>query len=152
MNLSTVHRKVKGKGKGKQAGSKPPRKLGPADATVYTREDGPTAQLRGDSEVAGKWKNCKNSLGQKYQEKNGMIQKTLHQWWKKKIAKPTSKIDDHVRQSFGNTIQRPITGPMWEPKDRGKLLLTGKVMVANRRQSHNFGMAVARTMVKVVAV
>ena len=41
---------------------------------------------------------------------------------------------------------RPITGPMWEPKDRGKLLLTGKVMVTHGRQSKDFGMAVARTM------
>ena len=63
MNLSTAHRKVTGKEKGKQAGSKPPRKLGPADATVYTREDGPTAQLCGDSEVVCKWINGKNSLG-----------------------------------------------------------------------------------------
>ena len=42
MRLLIAHRKRKGKVKGKQAGSRPPRKLGPADATVYTREDGPT--------------------------------------------------------------------------------------------------------------
>ena len=54
---------------GSECSPSPPRKLGPADATVYTREDGPTVQLCGDSEVVGKWINGKNSLGQKYQEK-----------------------------------------------------------------------------------
>ena len=68
-NLSTAHRKVKEKGRVKQAGSKPPRKLGPADASVFTREDGPTVQLCGHSEVVGKCINGKNSLRQKYQEK-----------------------------------------------------------------------------------
>ena len=34
MNLSTVHRKEKGRVRGKQAGLKPPGKSGPADATV----------------------------------------------------------------------------------------------------------------------
>ena len=69
MNLSTAHRKVKGKGKGKQTGSKPSRELGPADATFCTREDGLTVQLCGDCEVVGKWINGKNSLGKKDQEK-----------------------------------------------------------------------------------
>ena len=96
MKLSTAHRKVKREKT--YAGSKPPRELGPADATVYTREDGPTVQLCGDSEVVGKWMNGKNSLGRKYQE-NEMIQKTLHQWWKK-IANPVSSIDDYVKHIF----------------------------------------------------
>ena len=39
------------------------------NATVYTREAGPTVQLCGDSEVVSKWINGKNSGGQKYQEK-----------------------------------------------------------------------------------
>ena len=38
---------------------------------------------------------------------------------------------------------------MWEPKDRGKLSLTEKVMLTHARQSKDFGMAVARTMGKV---
>ena len=47
--------KQKIKGTEKHAGSKPPRKSGPADAAVYTREDGPAVHLCGDSEVVGKW-------------------------------------------------------------------------------------------------
>ena len=50
-----------------------------------------------DSEVVGKWINCKNSFGQKYQEKIGLIQKTLHQGWKKKIANLISKTDGYVK-------------------------------------------------------
>ena len=64
MKLSAAHMKMKGKGKGKQEGSEPPRKLGTTDATVYTREDGPTVQLCGGSDVVGKCINGKNSLGQ----------------------------------------------------------------------------------------
>ena len=75
-----------------------------------------------------------------------MIQKTLQQWWKKKIANLVSEIDDYVSTSFGNTSRRPITGPMWGPKDRGKLLLTGKVMLTLGRQPKDFGMAATRTM------
>ena len=54
LNLFTAHWKLKGKGEGKQAGSKTPRKQLPADATVYTREEGLTVQLCGDNEVVGK--------------------------------------------------------------------------------------------------
>ena len=69
---------------------------------------------------------------QKYQEQIGTIQKTLHHWWKKKIANLFSEIDDYVKHIFREQNQiRRITGPMWEPKDRGKLLVTGKVMLTH---------------------
>ena len=45
-------------------------------------------------------KDGKNSLGQKYQEQIGMIQKTLHQWWKKKIANFISNICEYVKHIF----------------------------------------------------
>ena len=101
MKPSIAHRKVKGKEKGKQAGSKPPRKLVPADATVYTREDGPTVQLCGGSEVGG-WQVDKRQelFGTEVSRKIGLIQKTLHHWWKKEIANPLSKIDDYVKHIF----------------------------------------------------
>ena len=38
----------------------------PADTIVYTREEGPTVQLCGDSEVAGKWISGQYSLGQMF--------------------------------------------------------------------------------------
>ena len=119
LNLSTAHRKVKGQGEGEQAGSKPPMKLGPADATIYTREDGFTVQLCGDSEVVGKWINGKNFLGQTYQENLDDSEPMVE----KKMANPISKTDDYGNHIFGNTIQRPIIGPMWEPKDRGPRIL-----------------------------
>ena len=41
----------------KKVEDKAPRVLGPGDRTIHFREEGPTGQLRGDSEVAGKWIN-----------------------------------------------------------------------------------------------
>ena len=38
--LSTVHRRWKGEGKGKKVNRKTPRDLGPADTTMHTREEG----------------------------------------------------------------------------------------------------------------
>ena len=43
----------------------------------------------------------------------GPIQKTLHSWWKRKIANPSSTIDDYVMHFFGNTIKKQIAGPTW---------------------------------------
>ena len=56
MTIST-RRATKKRGRKTQAGLKTPRKLRPAAATIYTREDGPIVQLCGDSEVVGKWIN-----------------------------------------------------------------------------------------------
>ena len=50
--------------------------LGPADTIICTCEEGPTAQLCGDSEVAGKWINCQYSLRLKYKGKICQIRKT----------------------------------------------------------------------------
>ena len=61
---STVHRKEKEKGK--KVDDKAARALGPADTIIHTREDGPTVQLCGDSEVAGKLINGQYSLGLKH--------------------------------------------------------------------------------------
>ena len=67
MKLSAVHRKVKGKGKGKQAGSRPPRKLGPADATFLHKE---RRIPRCNCVATVRW-----LAKQKYQETIGLIQK-----------------------------------------------------------------------------
>ena len=40
------------------------------------------------------------ALGQKYRGKIGHIQKTLHSWWKRKIAFLVSQIDDYVKHIF----------------------------------------------------
>ena len=39
-------------------------------------------------------------FGKEGSGKIAMIQKTLHQWWKKKIANPISKTDDKVKHIF----------------------------------------------------
>ena len=39
----------------KKVDDKAPRVLGPADTIIHTREEGPTVQPCGDSEVAGRW-------------------------------------------------------------------------------------------------
>ena len=77
-----------------------PRLLGPADVSNRTREEGATVQLCGDSDVAGKWISGFCALGQKYRQKIVFIQKTLHSWWKRKVAIPISHSDDYVKHIF----------------------------------------------------
>ena len=64
VKLSTVHWKNRGDWKGKNVNEKSPSDLGPVDATIHTREDGPTVQLSGDSKVDCKWINGQYSVGQ----------------------------------------------------------------------------------------
>ena len=55
---------------------------GPGDNTVHTREDRPTVQLCGDSNVACKWINGEFAQGTKYKDTDGKIQRILNSWWK----------------------------------------------------------------------
>ena len=64
VNHSTAHKTRTGKKK--NVDDKAPRILGPAVKTIHTREEGPTAQQCGDSEVAGKWIHGNYSWRQKY--------------------------------------------------------------------------------------
>ena len=50
---------------------KTPGDLGPVDDTVHTREDRPTVQLCGDSNVACKWINEEFAQGTKYKNTLG---------------------------------------------------------------------------------
>ena len=36
----------------------------------------------------------------KYKDKIGQIQKTLHSWWKRKIAYPVGEFDDYMKHIF----------------------------------------------------
>ena len=85
----TVHRpqKKKSKGIGNKVEEKTPRDLGPADPTIHTRADGAPVHTCGDSNVTCKWINGEYSLGKKHRGRIGQEQKTLHSWWKEKIAK-----------------------------------------------------------------
>ena len=38
--------------------------------------------------------------GAKYKEEIGQVHKTLHSWWKEKVAKPISKIDGLVKRVY----------------------------------------------------
>ena len=76
----------------------------------------------------------------------------MHQWWKKEIAKPVSKIDDNVKHVFRGHNQEPEHWANVGAKDKGKLLLTGKVMPPHGWQSKDFWIAVARTLGKLGAV
>ena len=75
VKLSTVHKK---RVKGKKVDDEAPRVLGPADTIIHTREEGPTVQPCGDSEVAGKWINGQHSPGLKCRGNIGQIQNTLY--------------------------------------------------------------------------
>ena len=100
VKLSTVHRKRKSTEIGKKGKEKIPRYLGPADTTIHTREDG---QQYNHVEtvmwhVNGPMVNI--LWEQKYRGRIGQVEKTLHSWWKEKIASPISKIDDVVKHIF----------------------------------------------------
>ena len=92
MHRTRIWMKKKGKLEGKEIGS--------LDKSIHTREEGPTVHLCGDSIVAEKWINCDSALGQKCRGNIGHIQKTLHSWWKRKIAFTISHIDDYVNHIF----------------------------------------------------
>ena len=62
MKLFVDHRKNKGQEHVKKIKDKTPRILGPADVTIHARDDGPTEQLCGDSDVACEWINGEYSL------------------------------------------------------------------------------------------
>ena len=36
-------------------------------------------------------------MGQEHKDKIGRIQKTLHSWWRRKVAYPVRPIDDYVK-------------------------------------------------------
>ena len=40
------------------------------------------------------------SLGTKHTEKIGQVQKTLHSWWRRKVAKPISNVDSFVKHVY----------------------------------------------------
>ena len=121
--LSIVHSKEKGKEMAKKVDKKTPRDLELADTTIYTREEGPTVQRCGDSEVVGKWINGWYSLGKKHQGQMNQIQDR-------------------------NTIRKLITGQTWEPQDKDKLLLAKAVIQRHGWLSRASWMAVTRTEVK----
>ena len=77
VRLSTVHRKEKGEGQEHTVNEKTPRDLGPADTTIHAREEGPTVQECGDSDVTCKWINGMYSFGQTYRGRIGQIQKNI---------------------------------------------------------------------------
>ena len=85
---------------GKRVKDKTPRDLGPADTTVHTRVDVLTVKMCGSSDVACKLFTGECSLGQMYRGRIGQDQKTLHSWWKEKVAKPTSDIDGFVKHVY----------------------------------------------------
>ena len=90
MKLPTEHRKIEKKDGDKKFKKKTPRDLGPADKTIHTRENGPTVQLCGDSNVACKWINGEFAQGTKYKDSIGKIPRILHSSWKRGAATPIS--------------------------------------------------------------
>ena len=56
----------------------------------------------------------------------GLIQKTIHQWWKKKIANPVSKIDDVVKHIFREHNQEVDHWPNVGAKGQRKVVIDRK--------------------------
>ena len=97
MKLSTEQRKTENNDKEKRFKKNTPRDLGPEDITVLMRDEGPTEQLCGDRIVACKWINGEFAQGTTYKETIGKIQRTLHSWWKRRVAAPNPDIDNFVK-------------------------------------------------------
>ena len=106
MKLSTEHRKGKSKDVDKKIKDKTPTDFGPEDITVHTRSEGPTVQLGMQMD---QWRIF---FGDEAQGKIGQVQKTLHSWWKRKVAKPIRETT-----SRENTIRKQTTGLSLARKD-----------------------------------
>ena len=78
IKLSTEHRREKGEVKERKLMRRHRGVWDPRDTTIHTREEGPTVQLREDSEVASKWISGQYSQGQKYRGRIGQVQKTMY--------------------------------------------------------------------------
>ena len=103
---------------------KEPRKLGPPDSSIYTRTEGTTVQLCGNSNVAEKRINDHGAVGQQFQAKNGRIQDAPQSWWKKKNACLVAQMDVFVTHICKEHNQEEITWQIWGPMGRGKSPLT----------------------------
>ena len=66
---------------------------------VHTRSEGPTILLCGDTNVACIWITGEFSLVTKYNENFGQIQKTLHSWWRREVAKQIMVYRDHNQEA-----------------------------------------------------
>ena len=95
MKLTCRTQKSKSKDTEKKIKDKTPRDLEPADTTVHICSEGPTVQLCGTV-----WDQWRVSSGNEVQGKIGQFQKTLHSWWKRKVAKPISNIDSFVKHVY----------------------------------------------------
>ena len=146
VKLSIVHGKEKGEGKEKTVDEKTPRDLGPADTTIHTREEGPTVQLCGDSEVASKWMHGQDSLGQKDRGRIGQVRKTLYSWWRRrKIANRISKIDDDVKDVFReHNRDADRLANMGAEGQREKLSLMDAVILNHGKRCKSSGMSVLK--------
>ena len=100
MMLPAEHRQTENKVQEKKFKKKTPKDLGPKDTTVHTRERGCTVQLCGDNNVACKWINGEFAKRTEHTETIGNIQRLLHSWWKKGVAKPISNIDSFVNHVY----------------------------------------------------
>ena len=148
MNLSTIHR-TRTEKQNKEKLKTKYQTYWARRQNLHTCADGPTV-LIGDSEVSGKWINFQYALSQKYRgRKIGHNQKTLHSWWKRKIALFISKIDDYVKHIFREDNQEADTRRTWVQKDREQLLWTKEVILKDGRECVVSAMAAPRSTVEV---
>ena len=88
------------------------------DSSVSIRTEGTTVQLCGDSNVAEKWINGHDAMGQQLQGNIGRVQKTLNSRWKRKIAYPVAQIDHYLKHIFREHNHE--ADPSGEPGTEGK--------------------------------
>ena len=123
MKLTAEHRQTKNKHKRNDAEEKDTQGFGAEDITVHTRDEGPTVQLCGDSNVTCKWNNGEFVQGTKYEDTIGKIQRILHSWWKKGVAKPISNIDSFVNHVYREHNQEAYHWASMGAQGRRKIVI-----------------------------
>ena len=74
------------------------------------------------------------ALGQKLQAKIGRLQRTLHAWWKWKIAYTVAQIDDYVKHIFKeHNLETDHLANLWTIGQRKKQLKEKRTQRTGRR-------------------
>ena len=100
--------------------------------------------------MACKWTNGQYFLGQKYRGRNSQVQKTVHSWWKKKIARPISKKDVLVKHVYREHNQEADHRANMGAQGQRKIVLDKCDNSESWREAT--GMAASKTMDKVEVV
>ena len=122
MKLPTEHRKTKNKDKEKRIKEKKQPKIWDLKIPSHSkcRTFCATMQIQPCDMQVDQWRILP---GNKVQRVNWRIQKTLHSWWKRGVAKPISNIDCFVKHAYGEHNQEADQWAKIGAQGRRKIVL-----------------------------